>query len=765
MKKLILILVGLLFVEDAHAAQLNSARVTQTVNDVQLLPGAGSPRPASVGDVVEGATAVKTGRQSRTELVFADSTIARLGSLSLFSFTQGTRDIDLSEGTILLRVPPNSGGAKIRTAAVTAGITGTTVLVSVSGGIAKFIVLEGTMRIFLPDKPGESRLIEAGQMIMLPVNSKVLPEVVDVNLELLMETSKLITGFDPLPSSGLIQSSIDGQRKEIKKGDLVKTNLLMLGSDTRLLFEPSNQPGQFAPFVLENAASTINTLSNSASPPKPNGVAINKPNSTPIIPNIPPVLDGKFGIPEVYAGVFNINNSSLIITDPVIRTPVSLNDGTLVIEHRGKIYRGVLLDGPPSQYMLGVGLHPLASEFDALVYNAGQTAVFRFQALEISGSPQIITEDGPASVALVGMDGLTVNGGGSESSMDFSDLNNLILVSRADLGMAQSNISANALGIYAREAIAIQDSDLSVGSEGTVDLISSSATLERTSVSGDSSYLTVHDLRLDSVYLEGDAVKLESRNGSVWITSDAFSSSLGGGTSLTIRAADEINITGSEGTVFLNAATVTLTADVVNLNRTIVGNLPSFQEEEIPVGQQGVQEVTMSSTALTGTGINISNSSQIYAAMEGGTITATTAGANITVSDSQMEAENIILQAGGPLSSSIVAMQNVSLNAAQRVFIYAGGGSGGRIQFGPGSSSITSGTGTIMAARTLQFDSGANVDFAGSGSVYFFGDSVTNNGNVTRNQSPTGTLTPSGPYGNRPAAGSQGAINGTPMIP
>jgi cyclopropane fatty-acyl-phospholipid synthase-like methyltransferase len=61
-------------------------------------------------------------------LLFRDQTLTRLGADTFFSFTQGTRDLTLERGTLLLQVPKGRGGARIRTAAVTASITGTTIL-------------------------------------------------------------------------------------------------------------------------------------------------------------------------------------------------------------------------------------------------------------------------------------------------------------------------------------------------------------------------------------------------------------------------------------------------------------------------------------------------------------------------------------------------------------------------------------------------------------------------------------------------------------
>ncbi|PZR72907.1 MAG: hypothetical protein DLM73_12080, partial [Chthoniobacterales bacterium] len=98
---------------------LREASVTQVINDVKIVPGQGAPRPASLKDSVRGDTAVRTGPESRAELTFGDLTIARLGANTIFSFNERSRTVDLAGGAILLRVPKDSGGAKISTAAVT----------------------------------------------------------------------------------------------------------------------------------------------------------------------------------------------------------------------------------------------------------------------------------------------------------------------------------------------------------------------------------------------------------------------------------------------------------------------------------------------------------------------------------------------------------------------------------------------------------------------------------------------------------------------
>src|SRR5216110_3192858 len=217
----------------ANAAELKEACVTQIVRDVKLLPNAAPARPAVVNDPVRDGTAVRTGVESRTELTFPDTTLARLGANTIFSFTEGTRNLELTDGAMLLRVPKNAGGAKINTAAVTAAITGTTIMLEFhKNSYIKFIVLEGTGRMFIPNRVGESVLVHAGQMLITKPNAKNLPSPVDVDIRKLMKTSRLIRGFAKLGSEPLIAQVEAIQDAEKANGQVFETNLAIFGAGT-----------------------------------------------------------------------------------------------------------------------------------------------------------------------------------------------------------------------------------------------------------------------------------------------------------------------------------------------------------------------------------------------------------------------------------------------------------------------------------------------------------------------------------------------------
>jgi hypothetical protein len=206
----------------AQAATLDQATITRVINSVEVIPADRSPEPASIGEVVRGGTDVRTGGGSRAQLTFPDQTLARLGANTLFSFERGTRRLDLENGSILLQVPKDAGGATIRSAPVTAAITGTTVMMEHSPGnpgSVKLIVLEGTVRLSLTGRLGESVLVGPGQMIAVAANARALPDPVTVDVKRILKTSKLIKAGD-LESMGLIMETVDDQQRMIAEGEL-----------------------------------------------------------------------------------------------------------------------------------------------------------------------------------------------------------------------------------------------------------------------------------------------------------------------------------------------------------------------------------------------------------------------------------------------------------------------------------------------------------------------------------------------------------------
>ncbi|MFL6513438.1 MAG: FecR domain-containing protein [Chthoniobacterales bacterium] len=209
---LLVVLVTLFCPARGWAVSTDEAKVTKIVRDVKLLPAGAKAEPAALNDKVSADTGVRTGDRSRSELTFADLTIERLGSNTVFHFNKAGRVVNLDGGSVLLRVPKDSGGAEMQTRAVTVGVTGTTlILETTSAGRNKLIVLEGTARLSLRGTRGQSVNVHGGQMEDVPAGATKLPPPVAVNLNDIMQHHPLVVDFPPLPSRDLIYSTMNDQ--------------------------------------------------------------------------------------------------------------------------------------------------------------------------------------------------------------------------------------------------------------------------------------------------------------------------------------------------------------------------------------------------------------------------------------------------------------------------------------------------------------------------------------------------------------------------
>lgn len=393
----------------AEANGLKQAEVTAVVNSVSITnPLYGVTKPAQIKDVVSGKTAVNTGAQSRAELMFDDKTLTRLGANTVFTFDEGTRNMNLQKGNMLLQVPKGAGGATIRTAAVTAAITGTTVMMEHQPGQrAKVIVLEGTLRLYLNNNLGESMLVKPGQMIFMNPNDKKLPEPVDVNLKKLVGSSGLVKGVGGNDGDGggsggagsggnlnmdIIESQVTVQQQALQTGNLAQTPLKVDGGEVKV-----------DPTVMAPMLSPIIGLSDPVN------------NGAPILP--PPVVseavdDVKYSHAPLITDstLATIDSSTTIQTDPVIsRNGISAPGGFYNLDAPNA-------DPSPSQYLFGnTRVFDNVSQFnstDNIHDNYRKVAAFKFgNDVSINGQPSINTSNkGATAVALVAAKDTAGNG-------------------------------------------------------------------------------------------------------------------------------------------------------------------------------------------------------------------------------------------------------------------------------------------------------------------------------------------------------------------
>ena len=518
------------------AVEQKQARVSQVIQDVRLLEPHGAPRPAAVNDKITEEMGVHTGVQSRAELIFADLTLTRLGANTIFSFKQGSRELDLTSGAVLLQVPPNQTAVKVNTSAVTAAVTGGTALLS-TGPPTKFMVLEGTGTFYPVGHPERALIVRSGEMMMMTANRQLTkPEKFDVKL--VVKTSGLIKGFPPLQNLPLIMTVVDQQ---IAEQQLAGAMSQPLAKNLVDVIGTTDQNANANPVVL------VSTLSS----PIPRPITPTPPPRTPTppphTPTPPPPTPAKFGTPSTIASPnpYMITSGTVITTDPSITT-----NG---VTDYGKIYRGQSIDGAASAWAFGsTSVFDTASGFDNLIGDSSGAA-FKFTALQLTGNPAIDTTNGETNLGLIAVNGIT--SGGPGGVLTFSGISDLLLATQdgpITLGPEISFSGLHDLTIYARGS----SSDLTLGSD-----ISTSSQLR---------LLAERDMSITSSITTDDLYAFVGRNvtisGSAMIHAPTISLFAGGNLNLSDLTSDE-TASNSDGNVSISAGQAINIANDLNITR------------------------------------------------------------------------------------------------------------------------------------------------------------------------------------------------------
>ena len=676
------------------AAAFKSAEFTKVQNDVKMLPESEQPKPAKVGDVVHGKTSVTTGPQSRAELRFDDKSITRLGSNSVFNLEQGTRTVDLKQGVLLMQVPKQLGGAKVRTASVTAAVTGTTLMVEYQpDGYVKIIVLEGEVDVFRNDKPDVFRTIHAGDMIIMKPNGQVIPEPVQVDLQRLKKTSKLTdeAEFGRLGNEKHLLDADAHQTREMRRGNLGPTNLRLPGRGPIVEIQVTGRD----PHELRG---DIGVRGPNGGPP---------PEGDPRRPGGPGGGGGtaKFGRPPVLGGVAVIDDETQIITDPEITTRFSGTVGT----GQGKIYRpgtdgtlGQALFKKPTIRLGDDDLGPLPA-VDQRMQDAGVWAAFNFTDLHVIGSPEIMSQGGPKNLLLASQADITL------SNFDPYD--------QLSTGSGSWNLAMSTLD----HVMLAADGGINWGTGMAV--VGTTQDLSLYSQTGD-------------INLTGDLM--------VNLTSGVFEA----------NAARDLNIYGalSSQRIVVPSRTATIQAETVKLsaegNVTIGPYAVVKAADKIDVRARGNLTVLDSSqlrrlSSLSTTELNlIAEHGNVNVGNDaGGTVTINALFTliesqlgNVTLTNSSINSDYLRVHTLAP--NGTLTIGNSNLTANQGMKLYAEG-SNGKVQF-VGNTSLSGPA--IIAGYTVQVDNGVSVNVGTPNSFHVHSDvsnyNKTGYGNFSRSGAP-----------------------------
>jgi len=228
------ILLGLLVAVPVvcSATNIDRSTLTEVVNKVSVIDS--TSRKTSAAQVRSEFVApniLRTGADSRAEMIAPDQTVTRVGQNTIFSFSRDSREIELEKGSILFQSPSGKGGGTIRTPAASAAVLGTTlIVVATKNGGFKVLLIEGSGKVKAAD--GTVRTINSGQMVYALPGGK-LSGVFEFRLSQQVGASALVSGFKKkLPSTDKIQAAINRQEKDIKSGSAIETGLLASGSPT-----------------------------------------------------------------------------------------------------------------------------------------------------------------------------------------------------------------------------------------------------------------------------------------------------------------------------------------------------------------------------------------------------------------------------------------------------------------------------------------------------------------------------------------------------
>ena len=221
------------------SAPIQNLKFTDVVKDVKILNVATKAETtAKVGDVLVPPNVIKTGADSRAELVAEDQTVTRVGANTIFSVEANSRDVNIAKGSVLFHSPAGKGGGNIKSAGATASVLGTTLIVGAnqSGGF-KVMLLEGKGQVSgAGGAGGGGTKLTAGQMsFAMPGQSPSQP----LNFELKGQVSgsKLVGGFSkPLASIAKIEAAVSAQQAKIASGDMASTGL-MIGDSPSVAFK------------------------------------------------------------------------------------------------------------------------------------------------------------------------------------------------------------------------------------------------------------------------------------------------------------------------------------------------------------------------------------------------------------------------------------------------------------------------------------------------------------------------------------------------
>ena len=256
-----LVLAPHIFPVSIASAAPNEVRITAIVKEANLVTNDAGRRAGSVGDAVRIGNEIITGIDSRAELTFEDKAVARLSANAALTL-KSKNVLELSHGAVLLQFPGRTKG-KVQAGAVSAAVGNATALLEYQPTVFKFLVLEGTARLYRPARLGDSILVRAGQMVFGNANAS-LTDPVDFDIERFVKTCPLIQNFASLENERAIAAANEKQQRDKSKKRLLDTNLIMFGGGSTVSVVGPDKRSSEAATTTNPTATTANPFQRTA---------------------------------------------------------------------------------------------------------------------------------------------------------------------------------------------------------------------------------------------------------------------------------------------------------------------------------------------------------------------------------------------------------------------------------------------------------------------------------------------------------------------
>lgn len=435
-----------LSVAPAYSAAIQNLTFTDVVKDVTVINVATKQEtPAKAGDVLVPPNVLKTGPDSRAELVAEDKTVTRVGANTIFSVEADSRDVNIAQGSVLFNSPKGKGGGRIKSAGATASVLGTTLIVGANqdGGF-KVMLLEGKGEV-KGAKGGGAKLSPGQLSFAMPGKPPTAP--LNFQLKGSVANSKLVGGFSkPLASMAKIEAAVKVQQAKIDKGELLATGVAIgdrpgvgIVIDASILNSVRTQQEKYVAALIQSRVDAV--------PVKPETVT---PSSNSIDPRY------------ILAVAANLNLTSSISPPEAIFSV----DGTGVSREGWRMVRSVPQGEPQSDNNADISMLIAKNiELKLNVLEGGQTDTFLH-------SPA----DGKDTNALVALQNLKIS---SDVNLDFSSLRTTPNLSGVSLVEGQATIHLpSALGL--EPGFAVTGNGLAEGSYvSSVDYTNNTITLNK----------------------------------------------------------------------------------------------------------------------------------------------------------------------------------------------------------------------------------------------------------------------------------------------